>query len=624
MVGEVDHGKSSLVGRLLDETGAISPSRVEAVKRICQQQGKEFEHAFLLDAFEEEQRQGITIDVSHVHFATKVRSYHLIDAPGHREFLKNMVSGSSSADAAILLIDAKQGVQEQSRRHSYLLKMLGIKNVIVAVNKMDLVGYSEMVFTAIRFEHETYLKELGITQVQYVPLSAKVGVNISNTSNEMPWYKGTHLVGCLDTLPSRKLHDEGPLRFSVQDVYKFDDRRIVAGRVESGRLNVGAELKIWPAGKNVKVTTIERWNSLKKDFAEAGESIGITLSDQVFIERGHVLTLNQEPVSSASAIETSLFWMGQRPLCLHDHVKIKLLNQEMTCEVSRIHRIIDTTSLQGSTSDIHRVEKFEVAEVTLKMSRPLMADTFAQLPTSGRFVLVDSNKVSGGGIITKTFDTDLEHDRPKNLHITRELSNVATSDRNARNGHQGAVLWLTGLSGSGKSTLAKVLESALFDRGHQTYVLDGDNLRHGLNSDLDFSIAGRRENIRRVAEVAKILSEAGQIVIAAFITPFERDRANLRRIVNSPNYFEAFVDCPLEVCEARDPKGLYKLARTGQLPLFTGVSSPFEKPTRPEIIIDSNKISPEDNMRVLLRFLESKNVFVNSAPKKHLRTLKSS
>ena len=609
MVGEVDHGKSSLVGRLLDETGAIPASKIASVKRICEEQGKEFEHAFLLDAFEEEQRQGVTIDVSHIQFSTPTRQYKLIDAPGHREFLKNMISGSSSADAAILLVDAQQGLHEQSRRHCYLLKLLGITHIVVAINKMDLMSYSQKAFDSIRIEHGKYLSELGIHQVQYIPVSARFGVNITSLKKEMPWYKGETLLQALDHLPSRAPNEEGALRFSVQDVYKFDDRRIVAGRIESGQLSVGSKLKIWPSGETTEVASLERWSAPPVSTAKAGESIGVTLSSQVFIERGNILSHAEEKMHVSSAFKVSLFWMSKNPLMLFHAYKIKILSQEIECQITQIHRVVDTSTLKGDSPTVPEVKQYEVAELTLKISRPVVVDLFSDLPHSGRFVLVDNGLVSGGGIITEIQDLGVSALAQMRPHTTREFSRVKIQDRTLRNGHRGAVIWLTGLSGSGKSQLAKTVEAELFLQGRQTFVLDGDNIRNGLSADLSFSPSDRTENIRRVGEVAKLFAEAGHIVITAFISPFEKDRAVVRKLMDTVLFYEVFLKCPLEVCEKRDSKGLYRKARSGALPEFTGISSPFEEPKSAHLIIDSASQSKDECANDLLKFIASSEIF---------------
>lgn len=608
MVGEVDHGKSSIVGRLLQETGAISPSRIETVKAICKDQGKDFEPAFLLDAFEEEQRQGITIDVSHVQIKTKNRLIKIIDAPGHREFLKNMVSGSSYADAAIVLVDAKLGIQEQSKRHCYLLKLLGIQNVIVLVNKMDLADYEPAYFEKIKLELSNYLEEVKIGSAVFIPVSAKTGENLLALSANMPWYNGSPLIEAVEKLPLKASSASAALRFAVQDVYKFDDRRIIAGRVESGTVKIGDRIKISPGQNEATITDIVRWKCDKPNFAEAGESIGLTFDSQVFVERGQTLILASDQGQAYTRVNASIFWMGQRPLRMHDHVIVKLLTQEVVAEVSDIHHVIDTSNLTNSKTADLKIDRFMAAEIGLQFSHPIFADEFNSFANSGRIVLVDSQVVSGGGIITKLIDLEKDNRAPKSQNISREVSTISNSERIHKNRHKGAIIWMTGLSGSGKSTIAKIIERRLFDLGAQTFILDGDNIRHGLSRDLDFSLSGRSENLRRVAEVAKLIAQSGQIVIAAFITPFEQDRAQIRKIMDGENFYEVFVDCPLVVCEGRDPKGLYKKARAGELVNFTGISSPFETPKSSALVINSSHFNAIDNAAKVVRLLKDKKI----------------
>jgi bifunctional enzyme CysN/CysC len=625
MAGEVDHGKSSVVGRLLAEAGAIPASAMEKTRQICRAQNKEFEYAFLLDAFEEEQRQGVTIDVSYIQFATAKRAYQLIDAPGHREFLKNMVSGAGAADAAVLLLDARDGATEQSRRHCYLLKLLGIESVVVAVNKMDLKAYSAEAFAAICAGHAPYLAKLGLAAIAYVPVSAKFGANIAARALETHWYSGPTLLEALDLFQPRAKggNRQAPLRLPVQDVYKFDRRRIIAGRIESGSLRPGTKLRIWPSGKDAEVATIERWPAPVATgaagpaseseqvgcaspgaSARAGESIGITLTEQVFIERGDALANRDAPMTVSSAFDASVFWMGRRPLRTGDAIRVKLATQDVLARVARIYRVIDTTTLAArdlgpaagsaptAASDSParadspaaradpQINAHEAAEIALQAARPLALDEFALSPATGRFVLVDNNEVAGGGIITAS-------------------SAVPGNARPAV-----GALWLTGLSGAGKTTLAEMLARELAGFGAQAFVLDGDAIRRGLNSDLGFSAAGRNENVRRVAEVAKLFAASGQIAIVALISPFAADRELARAILRPYPCLEIYLRCPLEICEERDIKGLYRRARNGELREFTGVSAPYEEPLRPDLALDTGSAPAEQCVAGLIALLK--------------------
>src|SRR5436305_1769834 len=496
-VGHVDHGKSTLIGRILHDTDSLPEGKIDMVKKACAAEGMEFEFAFVLDALLEEQKQNVTIDTTEIRFKTKRRKYIIIDAPGHKEFLKNMITGASRADAAVLVIAANEGVREQSRRHAYLLSMLGIKQLIVVVNKMDLADFSEKKFGEIEKEYRKFLGELGLEARVFVPASAKNADNIASASKEMKWHRGSSVLAALDLLEPQSADVDLPLRFCVQDVYRFDDRRIIAGRIETGKLRIGDELVFSPANKTSKVQSIEGWPRNGGVEAIAGDSVGITLSEQIFVERGYVASHQTETPIETNRVHADVFW------------------------------------------------------------------------------------------------------------IEEKITAVA---RAARLGHRGAVVWFTGLSGAGKSTIAQALERELFARGMHTYVLDGDNIRHGLNSNLGFSPEDRVENIRRVSEVAKLMADSGVVAITAFISPYRLDRRRAREIVLSDNaeFIEVFVNAPLEVCEARDPKNLYKKARAGEIRQFTGIDAPYEAPEDPEIVVHTDKQTVNESVASILEALLSR------------------
>lgn len=398
IVGHVDHGKSTLVGRLFFDTDSLPEGRYDAVARVCEETGKPFELAFLLDALEEERDQGITIDTTQARFHTAARDYVLIDAPGHKEFLKNMVTGAASAESAILLIDAAEGVQEQSRRHGYLLHLLGIKHVTVAINKMDLVGYAEDVFTAVRDEYVAFLAQLGVHPASVIPVSARDGDNVAVRSTQMPWYDGPTIIDALDSFTARPPRAAQPLRFPVQDVYKFDQRRIVAGRIESGTIREGDEILFSPSGHRAVVKTIERWSSPTTGPAHAGESVGITLTEQIFVERGAVISHSVDAPLTSTEVLANIFWLGNRHLVTGRSYVLKLATQEIPCQVAAISAVIDTASLATGTQE-HEVAKNEVATVTLSLKTPVAFDVFTDIVETGRFVLVDGYDVAGGGIV---------------------------------------------------------------------------------------------------------------------------------------------------------------------------------------------------------------------------------
>jgi bifunctional enzyme CysN/CysC len=604
IVGHVDHGKSTLVGRLLHETGSLPEGKYEQIQAICRRRNMPFEWAFLMDALQAERDQNITIDVSQIWFHSALRNYVIIDAPGHKEFLKNMVTGAATADAALLLIAANEGVQEQSRRHAYLLSLLGVAKVLVLVNKMDLVNYSSVVFAQIEAEYRAFLKQLRIEPIRFIPISARDGVNlIATQTNHLGWYDGPALMDALDQLETPKSASDGPLRFAVQDIYRFDERRIIAGRVESGSLRVGEQVLFAPANKESTVASIESWQAPSSTIARSGQSIGITLKEQIFVERGQIAaTANAMPIET-NRFRARLFWMGDRPLTLGRRYKVKLLTQEVECQVASIDRVIDASSLETTSSIRRSVGRNEVAEITVQTRGPIVLDNYDRLPVSGRFVLVDENDVAGGGIVFGGQYLDRAPSRSSNISWAEGQVNLR--ERIERNGHRGLVVWFTGLSGAGKSTLAYALERELFDRQMHVTVLDGDNLRHGLNANLCFSPEDRVENIRRAAEVAKLMATTGLVVITSFISPYRADRLKARQIVSSGGveFVEVHVSAPIEVCESRDPKALYQKARAGLIQGFTGIDAPYETPEDPELILKTGQESIETSLNRLLAFV---------------------
>jgi bifunctional enzyme CysN/CysC len=600
IVGHVDHGKSTLIGRLFHDTGSLPDGKTEAIRAMCERRGMPFEWAFLMDALKAERDQGVTIDVSHIHFKTAKRDFVLIDAPGHREFLKNMVTGAAQADAAVLVVDAEEGVQEQTRRHAYLLHLLGIRQVIVAVNKMDIVGFSEARFQQVASEVKDYLADLGIDlqHTLLVPVSSRDGDNIVNLSKRMPWYEGVTLAASLDDfqppVPSLQL----PLRFPIQDVYKFDQRRIFAGRIESGHLNKGDTLLFSPSNKTARVSSIEAWSAKEPVMAvRAGESIGVTLDEQLFVERGEMASLVSNPPMLTNVFRGRLFWLGHKPLVVGNRYKLKLCTAEFQVEVEKIERVIDVKDL--GTSEADKVERNAVAEVVLRSRGLMCLDPFDVNMVTGRFVLVEDFDIVGGGLINMDGYADQRPGQTiRSTNIFRVEHRVPVEDRWHANGHRGGILWMTGLSGAGKSTLGFFLEQHLFRKGYQVYVLDGDNIRHGLCADLGFSPKDRFENIRRVGNAAALFARAGFLVITAFISPYRADRDRIRAV--APDIFhEIHIDANLAVCEQRDPKGLYVKARKGEIAEFTGVSAPYESPLSPELRVDTAAHSPEECLAIL-------------------------
>ena len=604
IVGHVDHGKSTLVGRLLNDTNSLPAGKVEAVTEMCNRRGMPFEWAFVTDALRAERDQGITIDASHIRFSDRDRDYVLIDAPGHREFLKNMISGAAGCDAALVVIDAVEGVREQSRRHGYLLHLLGVRQIAVAVTKMDTADFSADRFGQIETDFRRLLEELGIELSAIVPVSGRDGDNIAARSDRTPWYHGPTVLEAVANFAPQPQPVELPLRIPVQDVYKFDTRRIIAGRVESGRISVGDEIVFSPSNHAVRVKSIEGWNTETPILqAEAGEQVGITLDEQIFVERGELISHVDRAPMETNVFRARLFWLGDAPLAIGNRYTLKLGTGEAKVDVERVERVVDTAELLAANTD--SVPRDAVADVILRSSSMLALDPADDNPRTGRFVLADGYDIVGGGLI------DMEGYPDQRSLITQRATNIfevehTVSDemRMARNGHRGGVLWFTGLSGAGKSTLAVELERRLFQKGYQVYVLDGDNLRTGLNANLGFSPEDRAENIRRVGEVAALFARAGFIVLTAFISPYRTDRERAREAVGNDDFHEVYISASLDVCESRDPKGLYQRARAGEIPEFTGISAPYEAPEACEIEVNTGKLDITESMEKMISYIE--------------------
>jgi bifunctional enzyme CysN/CysC len=628
-VGHVDHGKSTLIGRILHDTESLPEGKIDMVKKACAAEGMEFEFAFVLDALLEEQKQNVTIDTTEIRFKTKRRQYIIIDAPGHKEFLKNMITGASRADAAVLVIAANEGVREQSRRHAYLLGLLGIKQLIVIVNKMDLAEFSEKRFREIEEEYRKFLVDLVLKPLGFIAASAKTGENIASRSKKMKWHSGPSVLACLDLLEAAKADVDLPLRFCVQDVYRFGDRRIIAGRVETGTLRAGDELVFSPANKSSVVSAIERWKPVipseveearSETFKEtsrdlsttlrmtdgaavAGDSIGITLSEQIFVERGYVASHETETPIETNRFHADLFWIVREPMRVGHLYNLRLATQEVKCQIVSIEEVMDSSTLERKIDNREQLERNEVGQVTIQTRGPLVIDNHERIPNLGRFVIVDDDQICGGGTIFGGVYTDRALAKSQNIFWTG--GKITARQRAVRSGHRGGVIWFTGLSGAGKSTIAQALERELFNRGMQTYVLDGDNIRHGLNSNLGFSPEDRVENIRRVSEVAKLMADSGVVAITAFISPYRMDRRRAREIALEGNaeFIEVFVDAPLEVCEQRDPKNLYKKARAGEIREFTGIDAPYEAPEDAEIVVHTDQQSVDESVATILEQL---------------------
>jgi bifunctional enzyme CysN/CysC len=578
IVGHVDHGKSTLVGRLLHDTGSLPDGKLAQLRKVAESRGAPFEWANVMDALQSERDQNITIDTAQIWFRTERRQYVLIDAPGHKEFLKNMVTGAASAETALLLIDAHEGIRENSRRHGYLLGLLGIRQVAVLVNKMDLAGHRESRFREIETEYRAWLEEAGIAPCAFIPVAARHGDNIATRSASMPWYGGPTVVETLDAFEAPDPLYGRPLRFPIQDIYRFDERRIFVGRVESGTLRVGDRLVFSPSDTTSTVRSIERWNAASRDHASAKECVGITLTEQVFVERGAIAAHEGMAPFESTLLRGRVLWLDRQPLREGNRYKLKLATAEADCVVERIERVIDASMLGDSAGgDFRLVRRHEVAELTFRARKPVAFDAFSEIAPTGRFVIVDGFDVVGAGIVA----------------TGRPPKQCASEIRVRHNTHSGCVLWLTGPSGAGKRTLAAELERELFSRGRHAVVLDGDTLHGGLCSDLALGARDRDEKTRRVGEVAKLFDAAGVICISALLLPQREERARVRQLLPEGRFVEVHVNAAPEICEQRSGNGGSGTAR----------AFAYEPPPAPEIEIRTDRLTVSESVLKILEYL---------------------
>jgi bifunctional enzyme CysN/CysC len=559
--GSVDDGKSTLIGRLLWESQQVFDDQLSALQADSKRhgtQGNEIDFSLLVDGLAAERQQGITIDVAYRFFSTPRRKFIVADTPGHEQYTRNMVTGASTADVAVLLIDARQGVLTQTRRHAYLVSLVGIRHVVLAINKMDLVAYKQDVFNAVVADFALLATSLGFETITPIPLSALKGDNITSRSAQTRWYQGPTLIGCLDAIEIRPASRQKAV-FPVQWVNRPNaDFRGLSGTLVSGELAVG-DLMI----------------------AHAGDVVTLVLDKDVDASRGDVIAQCSKPLEMTDQFEATLVWMHDEPGLVGRAYELKLANQWATASVTSLKYRVDVNT--QAHESCRQLALNDIAVVNLALSKPLVFEPYSQSAALGGFILVDkfTHATVAAGMIRHNLR------RAQNVH--RQALSITREERERLNGHKGKVIWFTGLSGSGKSTIANALEKELHAQGRRTYILDGDNIRQGLNKDLGFTDADRVENIRRVAEVAKLMLDAGLIVMTAFISPFRAEREMARGLIGPSNFIEVFVSTPLEVCEQRDPKGLYKKARSGQLPNMTGINSAYEPPHKPSYVV-----SPED------------------------------
>jgi bifunctional enzyme CysN/CysC len=588
--GSVDDGKSTLIGRLLYESKMLFEDQLAAVESDSKKfgtQGDEIDFALLVDGLAAEREQGITIDVAYRFFSTDRRKFIVADTPGHEQYTRNMVTGASTADVAILMVDARKGILTQTRRHSFLVNLIGIRHIVVAINKMDLVDYSEKTFNQIVEDYTEFAKQLGIQNMTFIPISAFKGDNIIEPSERTPWYRGTTLMGLLETVEiDEERLQKSPFRMPVQWVNRPNlDFRGFSGQIAGGVVKPGDRIRVLPSGKESTVARIvTRDGDLEQ--AVAGQSITITLADEIDISRGDLLVEATEPASVAKQFETTIVWMHEEPMLPGRTYLMKVGTKTVSATLTDIKYQINVNTLEHTAAKKLELNGIGICTISLDQSIPF--DPYEENQDTGGFILIDrlSNYTVGAGLINFALR--------RSQNITMQHVDVNKEARSTLKHQKPCILWLTGLSGAGKSTIANLVEKKLFSMGHHTYLMDGDNIRHGLNKDLGFTDADRVENIRRIAEVAKLMVDAGLIVISAFISPFRSEREMAREMVEDGEFIEIHINTPLSVAEERDVKGLYKKARKGELKNFTGIDSPYEAPENPECRLDTSKATAEE------------------------------
>jgi len=621
--GSVDDGKSTLIGRLLWDSKLIFEDQLAALEVDSKKvgtQGEDIDYALLLDGLQAEREQGITIDVAYRFFSTDKRKFIVADTPGHEQYTRNMVTGASTAEVAVILIDARKGILTQTRRHSYLVSLVGIRKVVLAINKMDLVDYSESKFNVIRKEYELFAKDLGFEQITAIPLSALKGTNVIHSGCKpeavsgkkdqklkadslqltadgslTPWYQGPTLLNYLETVEINDIAESKPFRMRVQWVNRPDlDFRGFCGTIASGKICPGDEVVVPSSGQQSKVARIVTMDGDLEE-AIAGQAITLTLEDEIDISRGDMLTTPLVRPAHADQFEAKVVWMHEEPLLPGRSYLLKAGSATAPAQVTDLKRKVNVNTLQLEPGK--KLEMNEVGVCNISINRAISFDPYQENRHTGNFILIDrfTNATVGAGMI------DFPLRRATNIHW--QSIDLDKQTRAELKGQKARALWFTGLSGAGKSTVANLVEKKLHSMGKHTYILDGDNVRHGLNRDLGFTDADRVENIRRVAEAAKLFVDAGMIVLVSFISPFKGERQMARDLLEKDEFIEVFVSTPLEVCEQRDPKGLYKKARAGELKNFTGIDSAYEAPENPEIILDGASYSAEELAEQVVREL---------------------
>lgn len=598
--GSVDDGKSTLIGRLLFDSKMIYEDQLSSLKTDSKKvgtQGDDIDFALLVDGLSAEREQGITIDVAYRFFSTDARKFIVADTPGHEQYTRNMATGASTAEAAVLLVDAQKGVITQTQRHSNIAALMGVRHVVLAVNKMDLVNYSENTFNTIKQDYLEFAQNLGFESIAAIPVSALKGDNITSNSTAMDWYQGPTLLEHLETMEVGTTHHTAPFQMPVQWVNRPSmDFRGFAGTIASGSIKTGDKVRVLPAGTVTTVKEIITFDK-KLESAHAGEAVTLTLTDDIDVSRGDVLSADNAPLEVADFFEADLIWMADEALIPERRYQIKTANRMLSGTVKHINSVLEV-----NTSTRKEAEKLGLNDVAT--CQVLLNDSIAFAPypenhVLGSFIIIDplTHATVGAGMIKSALRN------ASNIHWhALDVNKKARADQK----HQKpAMLWFTGLSGSGKSTVANLLEKQLYSRGIHSYLLDGDNIRHGLNKDLGFSDSDRVENIRRIGEVGKLMVDAGLMVITSFISPFRAERHLAKTLVEDGEFIEVFVDAPLDVCAQRDPKGLYKKAHNGEIKNFTGIDSPYEPPLNPDVYLDTTKHTPEEAAAKVIAYLEA-------------------
>jgi bifunctional enzyme CysN/CysC len=596
----VDDGKSTLIGRLLYESKLVFEDHMAALEVDSKKvgtQGGDLDFALLVDGLAAEREQGITIDVAYRFFSTERRKFIVADTPGHEQYTRNMVTGASTAELAVVMIDARKGVLTQTRRHSYLVSLLGIRKIVLAINKLDLVDYSKKVYDDIETEYRAFAAEIGLTDIQCIPMSALKGDNIVEPSPHTPWYHGPTLVAHLETVEIEDALQQSPFRMPVQWVNRPDlDFRGFSGQVLSGIIRPGDRIRVLPSGQESDVERIVTFGG-DLDEAVAGQSVTLTLTDEIDISRGDVISISNSPPAVADQFEAHIVWMAENEMLPGRPYLAKIGTRTVGVTVTHPKYKVNVNTLEHTATKTLALNEIGVCNISF--DRPVAFDAYKENRDMGGFVIIDrmTNTTVGAGII------DFALRRADNVHW--QAIEVNKEAHAALKGQKPGVVWFTGLSGSGKSTIANIVERKLHQMGRHTYMLDGDNVRHGLNRDLGFTEEDRVENIRRVAEVSGLMVDAGLIVLVSFISPFRAERRLARERLAEGEFIEVFVDTPIDVAEQRDPKGLYKKARQGELKNFTGIDSPYERPENPEIRIDSTVTSAEEAADIVIAFILS-------------------